>query len=318
MSKQRKSAYGAPQEQKEVVITMDRRLAAGAGLVGVLVVALGAGVWWARHDAGPPMTATGPATVPTAASLQPSDEQLRAQMSAEGLPPDTVIIRPAVTVAPVDDPFNQKVTPSLPENQPTQVPPGAASPVSVPTDDGAGGTVITDLLPPEQARHGDQWEPDVVAGMPDPNLSDEYVPLRPEDVKVPASGPRIAISDLNQWYTYNYGKVPMSKVAEHEFEASNAGDKDLIISRIYASCGCTATVFGGVPIKNDGYLPAPVTLKPGESRPFTVQFDPRAEGKAVTQTKYIQIYSNDSTRFHFEDGKPLSYEIRFRIVVKPE
>jgi hypothetical protein len=112
----------------------------------------------------------------------------------------------------------------------------------------------------------------------------------------------------------------MDKVAEHDFVLSNAGDEDLIVSRIYASCGCTATVFGGDKIKGDGFLPAPVTLKPGETRPFTIQFDPRAEGggKPVTQTKYIQIYSNDPTRFLFDDNDPLSREVRFRIVMKPQ
>lgn len=321
MSKQRKSAYGAPQEQKEVVITMDRRLAAGAGLVGMLLVALAGGVWWARHDAGGPPTsaaAAAPSATPSGPVL-PSDAQLAADLAAAGLPPSAVVIKPNVPIAPEDNPFTKNVTPSLPESQPTLLPPGFAPPaVGTRSDIPVGGIDITTALPPESNRPGELWEPDVLVGMPDPNLSAEYTPLRPEDVESPLAGPRIAISDLNEQYSYNYGTVPMNRVAEHEFEASNVGDKDLIISRIYASCGCTATVFGGITIKDDGFLPEPVTLRPGESRPFVVQFDPRAEGKAVTQAKYIQIYSNDATRFLFDDTKALSYEVRFRIVVKPE
>jgi hypothetical protein len=192
----------------------------------------------------------------------------------------------------------------------------ATVPVLPPESIGGLDPAPTVALP---AYRGDM-PPDAVAGQPDPNLSDEFTPLRPEDVEAPQSGPRIAISDLNEFWSYNFGVIPNDQIAEHSFEAVNVGDEDLIISRIYASCGCTATVFGGTRIKEDGFLPAPVTLKPGERRPFTIQYDPRlkAESAQTVDIKYIQIYSNDATRFHYDPTEPLSHEIRFRIIMKPE
>jgi hypothetical protein len=241
---------------------------------------------------------------------------IESEMREIGLPPgNTIVVTPSIVES--KSIFAQG-TPALPDVQPTA---GAPRPeptagVFMPDQEALGGKDITDQLPPQ--RPGDPWPPEVLAEYPDPNLSEDLVPLRPEKIQEPQSGPRIAISDLNDFYTYNFGVIPMEEVAEHDFEAWNVGDEDLIISRIYAACGCTATVFGGDRIKADGFLPSPVTLKPGESRPFTIQFDPRAEGKDVTQSKYIQIYSNDRTRFLYDDNEPLSHEIRFRLVMKPE
>jgi hypothetical protein len=233
-------------------------------------------------------------------------------MATAGLPLGAVVITPNVIRS--DSPFPQG-TSALPAVQPTL----GAAPVAtlgVPGElSEIPGAAPVDL-PPDRA----QWPPEVMNEYPDANLTEDVVPLRAEKVTSQESGPRIAISDLNDFYSYNFGVIPMEKVAEHDFVLSNAGDKDLIVSRIYTSCGCTATVFGGDKIQGDGFLPAPVTLKPGESRPFTIQFDPRAEGggKPMTQTKYIQIYSNDPTRMLFDDKDPLSHEVRFRIVMKPE
>jgi hypothetical protein len=308
MSKQRKSAYGAPPEQREVVITMDRRLAAGAALVTCLGVAMAGGLWWGQR--GP--TAAAPGS-PRGAG-EPDATQIAAEMLELGMDPSKAVsIRPAATLAPGEaNPF-APATPALPAQQPPATTlPGIAEPTF---EAPVPGGVEVDL--PER-QDGPMLPAEVLAEMADPNLSEDLVPIRAETVAAPVAGPRIAISDLNAQYTYNFGKIPISKVAEKEFHASNAGDEDLIISRIYASCGCTATVFGGIKIKADGFLPQPVTLKPGESRPFVVQFDPRAEGRPVTQAKYIQIYSNDPTRFLYADDEPLSHEIRFRIVVQPE
>lgn len=322
MSKQR--AYGAPQEDKAVVITMDRRLALAGGMIVVFAVALGAGALKARRSA-PGAEAQGGATT------QRSGAELAAEIREVGMDPSkAVVITPIAHLAPGDDsPFSGvQVTPAVPAVQPAvplpvapEVAPSAGE-LALPTQ-GANpldstGVDITKALPPVEARYGDKWDPDVIAGMPDPNLSEDTQPLRLELVSGPLKGPRVAISQLNEQFTYNFGVVPKDRVAEHDFDLVNVGDTDLIVSRIYASCGCTATLFGDTLIKPDGFLPEPVTLKPGESKPFGIQFDPRTEGTTIAQAKYIQIYTNDPTRFLFDDDEPLSHEIRFRITVKPE
>jgi hypothetical protein len=158
----------------------------------------------------------------------------------------------------------------------------------------------------------------VLAGFPDANLSSELVPQRPEKVTTPLKGPRIGISGLSDLYTYDFGEVPFDKPVQHDFMAENVGDADLIVSRVYTGCGCTALSMGTQKLDGAGFLQPPMVLKPGQKVPFTVQFDPRLESKGGPQAKYVQIYSNDATRTLFEAKDPNSYEVRFRFVVEPK
>jgi hypothetical protein len=175
-------------------------------------------------------------------------------------------------------------------------------------------------MPEDWEGKASNWPPDVLWNFEDPNVTDpDYSPLRLEEVEETFSGPRIAISDLNHVNSYNFGVVPMDQPVAHAFEAQNVGDEDLKIGRVYSACGCTATHIGSYIIDAAGWIkPDPIVLAPGESIEFSIEFDPRAEGAAGTQAKYVQVFSNDPTRAVFDPTDPLSHEVRFRLVVSPQ
>jgi hypothetical protein len=78
---------------------------------------------------------------------------------------------------------------------------------------------------------------------------------------------------------YDFGDIPATEPVERVFKVTNKGAKDLSISRVQTTCGCTSSVM-------DNQL-----LKPGESTRLKVTFDPR--GKNGPQTRPVWIYSND-------------------------
>jgi len=79
---------------------------------------------------------------------------------------------------------------------------------------------------------------------------------------------------------FEYGNVIQGEMARHEFTVTNTGEKELKISRVRASCGCTAAE------------PDKKLLKPGESTKIKVEFN--STGRQGIQRKYIYIYSNDT------------------------
>ncbi len=85
--------------------------------------------------------------------------------------------------------------------------------------------------------------------------------------------------------SYDFGKVDQGEIVEHDFLITNNGDGLLKISKVRASCGCTAAN----PVKNE--------LKPGESTTIHVEFNSR--GRRGLQKKYIYIYSNDTENPEF-------------------
>lgn len=332
----RKAAYGAPAEEREIIVTMDRRVLYGVGGL-VLVLALLGGVWFAGRTGGGGTTAAGgpaPATggpAPAAEGTPPlslPDDVARATAVALGLG-ENINIVPAVEV------IHSTVTPTPPgwvdpfADQKKQITPAAGAAAAAAAAAGAVDSPFGDLqprpgdqafaIPTDYVSKAENWTHDVLAGQPDPNLGDiKLVPERTEKVTTPLKGPRIGISGLSEFYTYDFGEVPMDKPVQHDFMAANVGDEDLIISRVYTGCGCTALSMGTQKLDGAGFLKPPMVLKPGQKVPFTVQFDPRAEGKGGPQAKYVQIYSNDDSKTLFEANDPNSYETRFRFVVEPK
>ena len=78
---------------------------------------------------------------------------------------------------------------------------------------------------------------------------------------------------------HDFGNIPATQPVEKVFKVTNKGGKDLNITRVQTTCGCTSSVM-------DNQL-----LKPGESTRLKVTFDPR--GKSGPQTRPVWIYSND-------------------------
>jgi hypothetical protein len=239
----------------------------------------------------------------------------RAAAQALGLPTTVVIVTPNVaeivrgTPVPGSEPGSIRF---LDPDERAMVTPVDDLHGELLTDEGA--TVFEVNPDPERYK-----QHDVLANTVDPNVDNsEFRPLRLETVSKPVNGPRLAISDLNLNYTYDFGRIGMTDRVSHAFTARNVGTEDLVISRVYTGCGCTATTIGGAPIPPDGVLPQPLTLRPGEEIAFTVEFDARAEGRSGAMAKYVQIFSNDPSYTRFADDDPRSHETRFRIVVEPQ
>jgi len=317
-----KSAYGAPLEANEVVMTVDKRLMYGAGLALAFVAAIALGMWTTRRDSpANSAEAPAPAEQQPAVAARVDEAAARATADALGLPTSVVIIDTNI------EPLQEQ--PSFPVSTAA---PGEASPADPYAEAKAKITPVDDLqrallsdpktvpleIPEDRKVDASQWSHDVLAKFPDPNVADEqFSQLLAEKVTEPLAGPRLGITDLNEQFTYDYEVVPIDRPASHDFEAVNVGDADLVISRVYAACGCTATQVGGQLIDPAGWLSVPMTLKPGESVSFTVEFDPRAEGVRGSQAKYVQIFTNDPTKAIFEPTDPNSHETRMRIVVEP-
>ena len=65
---------------------------------------------------------------------------------------------------------------------------------------------------------------------------------------------------------------------EYSFHFTNTGGKDLVITKVSASCGCTVPTYKREPVK------------PGEKGEITVMFN--SEGRYGMQTKEIKVLSN--------------------------
>ncbi len=309
MKSDRRKADHTRVQRRELVITMDRRLLYVVGLLAAFALAAAAGVSYTGRGGNPTEAQTdvnappGPASGeqtggPVAAQLD--EEAARATAVAEGLPTSVVII------PPID-----VVTATLPAPLLTSEMGSAAATAA------AAGQLYEFEVPQDRKVDASKWKHTTLANFPDPNvLAEETTPIRLEEARTTYDGPRIAISDLNHLYTYDYGEVPIDRPASHDFKVANVGNADLVISRIYSGCGCTATQVGGQTIDPAGWLPQRLVLKPGQSEVFTITFDPQFDKVLMSQAKYVQVFSNDPTRAIFDASDPYSHEVRFRIVVE--
>lgn len=77
---------------------------------------------------------------------------------------------------------------------------------------------------------------------------------------------------------YDFGKITQGEIVSHEFEFTNTGDGDLVISDAHASCGCTVPEFPKEPVK------------PGEKGHILVKFN--STGKEGREEKSVEITAN--------------------------
>ena len=87
--------------------------------------------------------------------------------------------------------------------------------------------------------------------------------------------PKISLSE-KEW---NFGKIKENERPNHIFTITNTGGEELVISRVRASCGCTATM-----LSSDHILP-------GKSAELKTTFNPRGYEGEVKKSIYIE--SND-------------------------
>lgn len=80
---------------------------------------------------------------------------------------------------------------------------------------------------------------------------------------------------------HNFGNVTQGEVVEYSFKFTNTGDKDLLIQKAEASCGCTVPEWPKEPVK------------PGESGYMKVKFDSHGRPEGFTEKElFIQANTN--------------------------
>ncbi|MBO9151422.1 DUF1573 domain-containing protein [Chitinophaga sp. GCM10012297] len=81
--------------------------------------------------------------------------------------------------------------------------------------------------------------------------------------------------------SHNFGNVTEGEVVEYSFKFTNTGNRDLLITKAEASCGCTVPEWPKEP------------LKPGESGFMKVKFDSKGRPEGYTEKElYIQANTN--------------------------
>jgi len=79
--------------------------------------------------------------------------------------------------------------------------------------------------------------------------------------------------------TFNFGTIKQGKKIEHNFILKNTGKSDLLIRRIWATCGCTAVT------------PKKTVIKPGDDTQIKAVFN--SAGRKGNQKKMITVITND-------------------------
>ncbi len=79
---------------------------------------------------------------------------------------------------------------------------------------------------------------------------------------------------------YDFGRLIQGERATYAFKFKNTGTADLILSKVSASCGCTASSFTNTPIK------------PGKEGKVEIVFD--SNGLRGIQNKTVTVLSNTS------------------------
>lgn len=95
-----------------------------------------------------------------------------------------------------------------------------------------------------------------------------------KDVKTGEGFPEITFTNK----TYDFGNINHGDIVGTEFEFSNSGNSDLIITKAIGSCGCTIPEF---PKR---------AIKPGENEKIKVLFN--STGKSGMQDKTVTITLN--------------------------
>lgn len=81
--------------------------------------------------------------------------------------------------------------------------------------------------------------------------------------------------------SHNFGEVTEGEVVEYSFKFTNTGNRDLLITKAEASCGCTVPEWPKEP------------LKPGQSGYMKVKFDSNGRPEGYTEKElYIQANTN--------------------------
>jgi hypothetical protein len=120
----------------------------------------------------------------------------------------------------------------------------------------------------------------VVNGEPNPKdrlsvsatIEEDFTHLTPEEK---ANAPHVAFDNAE----FEFGTLKQGESISTDFVFKNTGKSDLVIRKVKASCGCTAT------------SPEKMVIKPGETSKIATTFNSR--GKRGRQNKTITVITND-------------------------
>jgi len=104
------------------------------------------------------------------------------------------------------------------------------------------------------------------------NIKEDFSKLTPKQRE---NAPKIEVDEK----IFDFGTRPSGNDIPHSFTFRNTGKSDLIIRKVHASCGCTATT------------PEKTTIKPGESSKIDINFN--TAGRKGNQFKSITVITND-------------------------
>lgn len=97
---------------------------------------------------------------------------------------------------------------------------------------------------------------------------------RPEAAPQPEKRPMMTFDAT----LFNYGKIAQGDIVMHEFEFTNTGNAELVVTDVRASCGCTQPTYPFLPIM------------PGEKGLIGVKFD--SKGKLGKMKPIVTITTN--------------------------
>lgn len=107
------------------------------------------------------------------------------------------------------------------------------------------------------------------------NINEDFSKLTPEQLQ---NAPVIFIEKEN----YDFGKIKVGEVVDYWFIVKNTGKSKLVIRKVKASCGCTAT------------QPEQMEVEPGQSTRIKASFN--SAGRVGQQHKTITVITNDPKR----------------------
>ena len=122
--------------------------------------------------------------------------------------------------------------------------------------------------------------------------------------------------------TIDFGTVYEGQSDMRSFEIENQGDRDLVISRIHASCGCTVARLiveeTGEEIDPKRQPPGEplLTLAPGKRANVEVTYNSLGQPKRRI-VKYIDVHTNDPENARFRLTVTINVKVAFRIQPKP-
>lgn len=134
------------------------------------------------------------------------------------------------------------------------------------------------------------------AYLPKPDIKPVLeVPSAPETSQSSnTSGPEISF-ERNR---FSFGQIYHAEKVTHDYTFTNTGDRDLMITSVRASCGCTTPTFSKDPVA------------PGETGVISVLYN--SVGKQGTQKATIRVGSNDPA------NPEVVLYLSGRVLVKPQ